>query len=111
VDDYNILVTGSADYSAVNVGTGCATSVREIARLLSRRWGKEIEPEIVAKYREGVIRHCISNISRTRTLLDYSPHVSLEAGVSELLSWVGRQSAEDKINQTTVELENRQLFH
>lgn len=98
------LETGKADYEALNVGTGRATSVKEIANLLAKGLGKNIEPEIVGKYREGDIRHCVANIEKARELLGYEPSVSLESGLAELLAWVSKQEAEDKVSVATAEL-------
>ena len=103
------LENDGADYHAVNVGTGVPTSVREIAKLLGEGLGKNLEPEIVAKYREGDIRHCVSDVSRARTLLGFEPRVTLKQGIPELLQWVSAQSAEDQLSQATAELETRQL--
>jgi len=91
------------------VGTGRATSVRQVATLLTEGLGKTIEAEVVGKYREGDIRHCFADISRARKLLGYEPKVSLEQGIPELLGWVREQSATDRVAQATVELESRQL--
>jgi dTDP-L-rhamnose 4-epimerase len=103
------LETDGADYQAVNIGTGIPTSVRQIARLLAEGLGKNLEPEIVAKYREGDIRHCVSDISRARQQLGYAPSVSLEQGIPELLKWVREQTPEDRVSKATAELETRQL--
>jgi dTDP-L-rhamnose 4-epimerase len=103
------LEKDGADYQAVNVGTGRATSVSEMARLLTEGLGKTLQPEIVGKYREGDIRHCFADISRARQLLGYAPKVSLEQGIPELLSWVREQNATDRVAQATTELESRQL--
>jgi len=103
------LETDRADYQAVNVGTGRATSVREVSRLLAAGLGKNAEPEIVAKYREGDIRHCVADISRARNLLGFEPAVTLEQGIPELLSWVKEQAAKDEVEHATAELESRQL--
>jgi dTDP-L-rhamnose 4-epimerase len=103
------LESDRANYQAINIGTGRATSVREVSRLLSQGLGQNLEPEIVAKYREGDIRHCVADISRARALLGYSPQVSLEQGIPELLSWVREQAARDQVEQATAELESRQL--
>lgn len=105
------LESNGADYRAVNVGTGEATSVRKIAHLLAEGLGKDIEPEIVAKYRAGDIRHCVADISRARNLLGYEPLVRLEQGIPELLEWVRQQQAEDRVSKATSELETRQLVH
>ena len=103
------LETDGADYQAVNIGTGVATSVRQIARLLARGLGKDLEPEIVSRYREGDIRHCVADISRARVLLGYEPRVRLDQGIPELLKWVSAQEAEDQVSKATTELETRQL--
>jgi dTDP-L-rhamnose 4-epimerase len=103
------LETDRADYEAVNVGTGRATSVSTVCDLLARGLGLNLEPEIVAKYREGDIRHCVADISKAKTLLGYEPRVALEQGIPELLSWVKAQAAQDQVESATAELESRQL--
>ncbi len=103
------LETDKGDYHALNIGTGRATSVKQIARLLAKGLGKDIEPEIVGKYREGDIRHCIADISKARKLLGYEPNVTLEAGLTELLAWLGEQDAEDRVESATAELATRSL--
>jgi len=103
------LETDRADYQTVNVGTGRATSVGEVARLLAEGLGREADAEFVGKYREGDIRHCIADIARARRLLGYEPRVTLEEGIPELLGWVREQEADDRVAQATSELEARQL--
>ena len=103
------LETDAADYQAINVGTGVATSVREVSRLLAHGLNLDLEPEIVSKYREGDIRHCVADISKAKSLLGYEPQVTLERGIPELLSWVSAQAAQDQVASATAELESRQL--
>jgi dTDP-L-rhamnose 4-epimerase len=103
------LETDRADYQAINVGTGVATSIRTVSRLLAGGLNLDLEPEIVARYREGDIRHCVADISKAKSLLGYEPQVSLERGIPELLSWVGAQAAKDQVESATAELESRQL--
>jgi len=105
------LKTDRAHYQAINVGTGTATSVREVCNLLASGLGLNLEPEIIGKYREGDIRHCVSDITRARTLLGYEPKVSLATGIPELLGWVREQAAKDQVASATAELESRQLVH
>lgn len=104
------LETERADYQAINIGTGRATSVLEVSRLLSAGLGKDIEPELSGKYREGDIRHCVADISKARTLLNYEPAVTLEEGIRELLAWVRQQGkVTDGVREATDELAARQL--
>jgi dTDP-L-rhamnose 4-epimerase len=98
------LETDKGDYHAMNVGTGRATTVKQISELLAKGLGKDIAPEIVGKYREGDIRHCVGDITKAKELLGYEPKVTLEAGMEELLGWVSKQEADDKVNAATAEL-------
>jgi len=102
------LETDRADYQALNVGTGFAISISDIALMLARGLKKEIGPEVTGKYREGDIRHCVADISRARTLLEYEPKVKLADGIPELLDWVRQQQAANT-TQATAELEQHQL--
>jgi len=102
------LENDDANGQVMNVGTGVPTSVREVCTLLATGLGKNIEPEIVGKYREGDIRHCVADISRARHL-GYAPKIALADGIPELLEWVGKQTAEDRVIAATEELAARQL--
>jgi dTDP-L-rhamnose 4-epimerase len=103
------LDTEGADFGSINVGTGHATSVKEIARVLAKGLGKDIDPDIVGKYREGDIRHCIADITKAHSLLRYEPKVDLESGMAELLEWVRGQKANDRAHAATAELAARSL--
>lgn len=98
------LDSDNADYQILNVGTGIATTVRKIAEVVADGLRKNIEPEITNRFREGDIRHCIADISRTSALLGYEPKVKLEDGLVELLEWVGNQDADDRVYAATAEL-------
>ena len=98
------LETDSADYQAVNIGTGVATTVLQVAQLLAVGLGKDLDAEVTGKYREGDIRHCVADISRARSLLGYEPRVTLEQGMPELLSWIKAQESEDRVVEATSEL-------
>jgi len=103
------LETDAGDYEAINIGTGRPTSIKQIARLLAMGMDKDIEPEIVGKYREGDIRHCVADISKARQLLGYEPKVTLDAGFTELLGWLAGQDAEDRVGEATAELAEHSL--
>jgi dTDP-L-rhamnose 4-epimerase len=98
-----------ANYNAFNIGTGRPISIREIARMLANNLGKNIEPEIVGKYREGDIRHCVADISQARKKLGYRPQMSLEDGIAQLIDWVSEQQAMNDSKAATAELEKHQL--
>ncbi len=92
-----------------NVGTGRTTTVLDVARVMGRALGKDIEPTIVNKFREGDIRHCVSDISKAQRVLGYQPRVQFEAGMQELAEWVSHQQAVDLVEKARQELEKRKL--
>ncbi len=104
------LESGRGDFQAINVGTGVATSVNQIARMLAEGLGKKIEPEIMGKYREGDIRHCVSDIARAKRLLGYQPKVRLQDGLKPLIEWVRLQTSDDRGEQAKEELAARSLI-
>ena len=104
------LETDKADYQAVNIGTGRPISVKEISQMLAKGLGRDLEPEIAGKYREGDIRHCVADISKARKLLNYQPKVKLEEGLTALLDWVKGEKPADRVQAATAELAARQLI-
>jgi len=92
------LEQDGADGRTVNVGTGRPTSILEVARVIAEGLGKEIEPEVVNKYRAGDIRHCYADTSLATELLGFRAEISFEAGMQELLSWLEGQAATDSVD-------------
>ena len=88
----NLLVATDerADGQILNVGTGNAVAIGELATMLARRLGKEITPHIPGEFRPGEMRALISDISRIGAL-GFQPRVALEAGIDRYLSWIGEQ--------------------
>jgi dTDP-L-rhamnose 4-epimerase len=71
--------------------------------------GKDVPPEVCAKYRVGDIRHCFADISLAQRVLGYRPEVTLEAGLIELAEWLRSQTAEDRVGTASRELAARGL--
>ncbi len=92
-----------------NVGTGRRLSILDIANALISRLDFKGKPEITYQFREGDIRHCYADISKIKKKLSYSPKHKFEDGIDELVNWVKKQHAEDRIQQAKVELEERGL--
>ena len=93
----NLLVatTDQLDGLPVNVGSGRATSVRELAGIIANQLGVKIEPLARGEFRPGEIRSLISDISRIRTI-GYEPQTTLEQGIARYIDWIGTQgSVED----------------
>jgi dTDP-L-rhamnose 4-epimerase len=103
------LEPGRGDDDALNLGTGAATSVRQVAEVLARELGVEAEPEIRDSFRAGDIRHCIADIGKARQLLGYTPHVTFAEGMRELAAWLADQEAVDRVDEATSALVERGL--
>jgi dTDP-L-rhamnose 4-epimerase len=103
------METDAADFKAVNVGTGVATSVGRVTEVLAAGLGVSVAPTIVGRFREGDIRHCVADISRAESLLGYRPRVALEQGIPPLLDWVRGQQPVDRVDRATEELHSRGL--
>jgi dTDP-L-rhamnose 4-epimerase len=94
---------------AINVGTGRAVSVGEMAELIGEGLGKRLAPELPATYRAGDIRHCFADPTRAEDLLGFKAKVRLEDGIGELMDWVRTQTATDRVDEAAAELVARRL--
>ena len=105
------LSAGSeADGQVVNVGSGQAITVNEIASQLATIVGKpDVAAEVTGKFRVGDIRHCFADITLAEEVLGYAPQVTLEKGLTELASWLEGQVAVDSVDAATAELTSRGL--
>ena len=90
----NLLVaeTDKLDGLPVNVGSGRATSVRDLAGVIAGQLGVDIAPLARGEFRPGEIRSLISDISRVRTV-GYEPSVTIEQGIGRYIDWIRTQGA------------------
>ena len=88
----NLLAAESdaLDGLPVNVGSGRATTIREVAALVAQALGVQIEPVVRGEFRPGEMRHLTSDISRARRI-GYEPGVDLPDGIGRYLDWIGTQ--------------------
>lgn len=92
----NLLVatTGKLDGLPVNVGSGRATSVRDLATVIAGQLGIDIQPLARGEFRPGEIRSLISDTSRIASI-GYKPSVSIEEGIGRYIAWIRTQGAVD----------------
>ena len=111
VAEVNLLAleTNGADGRALNVGSGRPVRIREVAETLATVSGREVGPEISGKFRKGDVRHCFADTTRLATLLGFTPRVSFEQGIAELVSWSRTAQATDLFSQAREELLSRGL--
>ncbi len=93
-----------ADGVTLNVGSGEAISIREVAAALTEALQTGIAADLTGKYRVGDIRHCFADISAARKLLGYRPKVRFADGVRDLLEWLRSQRPEDRVAEAAAQL-------
>jgi dTDP-L-rhamnose 4-epimerase len=92
-----------------NIGTGQARTIRGIAETLITLYGRDISPEITCKFRQGDIRHCVADVCKAKTILGYSPQITFEDGMRELIRWSETAESRDKFEEAHQELQRRGL--
>lgn len=69
----------------INVGTGRRTSLLDLLNTLKTVTGRQFDP-IFKEARVGDVRDSVADITNARTLLDYEPQYTIEAGLAQLLA-------------------------
>jgi dTDP-L-rhamnose 4-epimerase len=82
--------TDKLDGLPVNVGSGRATSVRDLAGIIAEQLGVKIEPLARGEFRPGEIRSLISDISRIASI-GYAPQTTIEEGIARYVAWIKTQ--------------------
>jgi dTDP-L-rhamnose 4-epimerase len=94
----------------LNVGSGVARTVEDVARALGHAIGRtDLQPQITGKYRVGDIRHCFADIARAKATIGFEPREDFAAGIAELAEWLAGEVAIDRVDQATDELASRGL--
>jgi dTDP-L-rhamnose 4-epimerase len=90
----NLLAATSdqLDGKAVNVGSGRAVTIKQIAEMISDALHIPAEPILNGEFRPGEMRHLISDTTVIRQA-GYVPTVSLEEGIELYLEWIRRQGS------------------
>jgi len=79
----NILAAESNATDMFNVGRSESTTINQLAQLIIKLTGNNVEP-IHVKPRPGDVRHSLADISKAKTL-GYNPKYSLEEGLRETI--------------------------
>ena len=103
------LERDEANYEVFNVGTGRKLTINDMGNVLIENLAPDLELSVLGQFREGDIRHCYADISKIRSRLGFEPQVAFEDGISELVSWVSTQQADDMVEQARDQLSMRHL--
>src|SRR6516225_4372444 len=80
------------DGKAVNVGSGRAVTIKQVAEIISDALQIRLAPIMNGEFRPGEIRHLISDATVIRNA-GYTPAVSLEEGIERYLEWIRQQGS------------------
>ncbi len=84
-----------ADYQVFNIGSGQRITILEIAKLIAKLFGKNINPEVTNQFRKGDIRHCFADISKIKSLMHWKPRITFADGLEELIEWSHSAKSQD----------------
>jgi UDP-glucose 4-epimerase len=89
VVEANMLVLKNENVAGevFNVGTGIATSINQLIKILQEIMAKTHLKPIYANPRRGDIRHSCANINKAERILGYKPSISLRDGLVMLVQW------------------------
>jgi UDP-glucose 4-epimerase len=79
-----LAITTKNTNNVYNIGSGTATKIKELAKLIMNIANINSEP-IYASPKPGDIKHSYANINKARKLLNFTPRISLEKGLKELM--------------------------
>jgi dTDP-L-rhamnose 4-epimerase len=93
----------------VNVGTGIATSIHELARAIVAAGGWQAPIELTGTYRVGDVRHVFADTRRAERVLGFRAATTLHEGLRRWLRWAEASEAPDATDTAAAELAERGL--
>lgn len=105
------LVSENANGEVFGVGSGVATDVLSVARILIDSYKGEVPVTITGAFRVGDIRHNFADLNKIRKTLGFAPKVSFELGIGRFVDWVNQQEVQkDSYDESIQEMKNRGLY-
>ena len=101
----------AAEHQIFNVGSGVATPILQVAKLMKDYFDSDSHIDVCGKYRVGDIRHNVADLTRITSKLGYEPSVSFVEGLRAFTDWVALQEPViDRYEQSTKEIEAKGLM-
>ncbi len=83
---FGMALDASVSGHVLNVGTGNQTSIADLAAMLVKASGKDLEP--VFRPREVLVNRRQAATAAIEEVLGWTPRITLEEGLAELVTWV-----------------------
>ena len=74
-----------------NIASGVETSLNDLAHSLLKVMGSDLQPEYKPERQVNPVQRRLADVSQAKQLLNFESHVSLEAGLSRLVTWWHKQ--------------------
>ena len=104
VVDANIAALSlTGDIHVVNVGSGTALSLREVADIVCSALGVAPNVQLTTRFRVGDILGCYANLDRSARLVGSEERVPFKEGLRTLLPWLDAQELDDRSEQVEAE--------
>lgn len=91
-----------ADQKVFNVGSGVATTVKNVAETLIKSYGIGVKMNISGNFRLGDIRHNYADLGKINTTLGFTPAVSFEDGIKSFTDWVVKQDIQKSTYDSSI---------
>ncbi|SNR14903.1 NAD-dependent epimerase/dehydratase family protein [Tenacibaculum jejuense] len=100
-----------ANFNVFNVGSGKRTSVVTVAKTLRRNYNSKTEIKVSGNFRLGDIRDNYADLTKIEKLLNFTPKISFEEGISRFTNWVNQQDIKnDKFDESIREMKEKGLL-
>lgn len=97
--------------AVLNVGSGVATDVTQVAATLQTALGRSTPTAISGQFRIGDIRHNTADLSALRATLGFTPSTTFADGVNAFARWVlSEPIGQDKFEESLRELADKGLL-
>ena len=94
----------------MNVGSGEALTLFEIASEMFQALGKEPQIKVSGRYRSGDIRHAVASIAKLEQQLGFVPRTSFPEGLQRFVEWAQENQADTADDLAAEELASRRLL-
>lgn len=94
----------------VNVGSGAAVSVADLARTMRRIGGWDVPIEVTGAYRVGDVRHAYADTRRCARVLGITSVTPLDEGLRRWLRWAEGSAFHDATDLATAQLTASGLY-
>jgi dTDP-L-rhamnose 4-epimerase len=95
------------EFELMNVGSGRALSLCEVAEAVCLALGVSPNVQLTTKFRVGDILACYANVDRSSKLVGTEERIAFSEGLRTLLPWLATEETDDRSEQVESELRRK----